>query len=87
MSKKMKVQISFWRYRVKKTFYCVMSEFYDDGTVKAAMISRVCEEKPKGSCRRLPKMEAYNIWFDTEPKAAAYMTEVKAMNSKQEVVA
>jgi hypothetical protein len=38
---------------MKKTFYCVMSEFYDDGTVNAAIISRECREKPRKK-RSLP---------------------------------
>jgi hypothetical protein len=57
---------------VKKTFYCVKSEFYDDGTVKAAIISRECEEKPENSCRELPQLDAYHDWFDTEADAEAF---------------
>jgi hypothetical protein len=30
-----------------KTFYCVMTEFYDDGTVKAAMVSRAWQAPPQ----------------------------------------
>jgi hypothetical protein len=44
---------------IKKTFYCVMSEFYDDGTVKAAMFNRECGEKPESTFRELPRMNAY----------------------------
>jgi hypothetical protein len=60
-----------------KTYYCVMTEFYDDGTVNAAMVSRVCKEKPKNSYRELPIMDAYNDWFDTEAEAVAFLAEAK----------
>jgi hypothetical protein len=55
-----------------------MTEFYDDGTVKAAMVSRICQEKPKNSCRELPRMDAYCDWFDTEAEAVAFVAEAKA---------
>jgi hypothetical protein len=61
-----------------KTYYCVMSEFYDDGRVKAAMISRVCEEKPQSTYKHLPRMDAYHDWFDTEAEAVAFLAEAKA---------
>jgi hypothetical protein len=55
-----------------------MTEFYDNGTVKAAMISRVCQEKPESSFRKLPIMDAYCDWFDTEAESVAFMAEAKA---------
>jgi hypothetical protein len=61
-----------------KTYYCVMSKFYDDGTVKAAMISRTCKQKPKGSYRQLPRMDAYDDWFGTKDEALAFLAETKA---------
>jgi superfamily II DNA helicase RecQ len=61
-----------------KTFYHVMTELYDDGTVKTAVVGRARREKPENSCRNLPGMEAYNDWFDTEAEAAAFMAEIKA---------
>jgi hypothetical protein len=62
---------------MKKTFYCVMTEFYDNGTVKAAMISRECREKPKNSFRELPRMDAYNDWFDTPEEAGEFLAEAR----------
>jgi hypothetical protein len=62
---------------MKKTFYCVMSEFYDDGTVNAAMFSRECREKPQNSFRSVPKMDAYNDWFDTPEEARAFLAEAR----------
>jgi hypothetical protein len=63
---------------MKKTYWCVMAELYSNGTVKAAMISRICKERPKDSYRELPVMDAYNDFFDTEAEAVAFLAEVKA---------
>jgi hypothetical protein len=72
---------------MKKTYWCAMSEYYLDGTVKAAMISRACKEKPKNSHRRIPIMNAYHDWFDTEAEAHAAVLAVLALNKKQGVAA
>jgi hypothetical protein len=61
-----------------------MSEFYDNGTVKAAMINRVCQEKPGSTFRELPLMDAYTDWFDTKAEAVAFLIEARKEN---EVVA
>jgi hypothetical protein len=66
-----------------KTFYCVMSEFYDDGTVKAAMFSRVCEEKPESTYRELPRMDAYNDWFELAAEAETALAEAQALGGRQ----
>ena len=42
-----------------------MSEFYDDGSVKAAVISRACKEKPRNTSRELPFADCYRDWYDT----------------------
>jgi hypothetical protein len=60
---------------MKKTYWMVMSEFYDDGTVKAAMISRVCKKKPENSCRELPRMDAYHDWFESREDAERLLAE------------
>jgi hypothetical protein len=62
---------------MKKTFYCVMSEFYDNGTIKAAIISQECEEKPKSSFRRSQGLDAYRDWFDSQKEAEAFLAETK----------
>jgi hypothetical protein len=54
-----------------------MSEFYDDGTVKAAMISRECMEKPKNQSRSVLGMTACHDWFDTRKEALAFLAEAK----------
>ena len=54
-----------------KTFYCVMSEFYQSGPVKVkdAIISRACEKKPLNRYREFPGMTAFNDWFETRAEA------------------
>jgi hypothetical protein len=63
--------------KMKKTFYCVMSEFYDDGRVNAAMISRECGEKPQNSFRHVFRLDTYNDWFNTKEEAEAFLAEAK----------
>jgi hypothetical protein len=72
---------------MEKTFYCVISEFYDDGRVNAAMISRECREKPRDSFRELPRMDAYNDWFDNREEAEAFLAEARAEGKGPEVAA
>jgi hypothetical protein len=55
-----------------------MSKFYDNGTVKAAMTSRVCKEKPENTSRELLRMDAYTDWFDTKAEALKFLAEAKA---------
>jgi hypothetical protein len=62
---------------MEKTFYCVMSEFYDDGRVKAAMFSRKCQGKPHDSFRESFRMDAYRDWFDAREEAEAFLIEAK----------
>jgi hypothetical protein len=64
-----------------------MSEFYDDGRVKAAMISREYAEKPKSSFRELPRMDAYKDWFDNREEAAAFLAEAKVEGKGPEAAA
>ena len=50
-------------------FYGVMSEFYDDGTVKACILYGYGKEKPKNSFRRLPFADCYRDWYENENQA------------------
>jgi hypothetical protein len=57
----------------KKTFYCVMAEFYANGTVSTAITTRFCKEKPRNTMRVLPIMTAYNDWFESMDEAEAFL--------------
>ena len=63
---------------MKKTFYCVMSEFYEDGTVKAAITQSKRREKPRDSIRRLPFADCHRDWYETEQAAFARLRELAA---------
>ena len=52
-----------------KTYFCLMSEFYDDGSVKAAVISRACKEKSKNTSRELLFADCYRDWYNSESAA------------------
>jgi hypothetical protein len=53
-----------------KTFYCVTSEFYDNGTVKAAITNRIqAEEKPEDKEAETAIADVYQEWYDTEVEA------------------
>jgi hypothetical protein len=60
---------------MKKTseFYCVMAEFYADGTVKTAITTRICGKKPQDTLQELPFLTAYNDWFESRAQAEAYL--------------
>jgi hypothetical protein len=57
----------------EQTFYCVMAEFYRNGTVKAAIATRVCREKPRNTMRVLPIMTAYTTWYESRSEAEALL--------------
>jgi hypothetical protein len=60
-----------------KTYYSVMTEFYDNGTVKAAMFSRVCKEKPKNQSRNTPIADCYTDWFEDKTEAERFLADAK----------
>jgi hypothetical protein len=62
---------------MKTRFYGVMSEFYEDGTVKAAIISRDCRVTPKGDEREVYGMTARIVWFTTEAEAEAFLAKAR----------
>jgi hypothetical protein len=60
-----------------KTYYSVMTEFYDNGTVNAAMVSRVCKEKPKNQSRSTPIADCYIDWFEDKAEAERFLAEAR----------
>jgi hypothetical protein len=56
-----------------------MSEFYDDSTVKAAIVSSEHKEKPMDKERDFLRWTAFHDWFDTQREAESFLAEVKAM--------
>jgi hypothetical protein len=64
---------------MKKTFYCVMSEVYENGAVKAAITTSQRREKPRNSSRRLPFADCYKAWYETEEAAMAALAQLQRM--------
>jgi hypothetical protein len=62
---------------MKKTYWCVTSEFYDNGAVKAAMASKARSGKPENTCRSLPRMDVYEDWFNSRKEAEAFLAETR----------
>jgi hypothetical protein len=62
---------------MNKTYWRVTSEFYDNGTVKAAMTSKVCNGKPESTFREMPRMDAYEDYFDSRKEAEAFLAEAR----------
>ena len=61
-----------------REFYCVMSEFYDNGAVKIAITTRICRKRPKNTSRSLLFMEAFHDWYETRAEAEAKLTQYRA---------
>jgi hypothetical protein len=54
-----------------------MTELYDNGTVKAAMTSRECREKPMDTFRETFRMDAYCDWYADKAEAEAALAEAR----------
>ena len=60
-----------------KTYYCVMSELYDDGRVLSGIKTRLCKEKPMDTFRHLYRMDAYNDWYGSREEAEAALMDIR----------
>jgi hypothetical protein len=65
---------------MKKTYYCAMAEFYDNGTVLTAIATRICREKPQNRAGINPIMRFSNAWFETEAEAAGHLATVGGLS-------
>ena len=56
-----------------KTWFCVISSYYDDGRVIANLIdSKEADEKPASGCKVGRRCDNYFDWFDSEAEAVAF---------------
>jgi hypothetical protein len=60
-----------------KTYYSVMTEFYDNGTVKAAMASRVRKKKPNNQSWSTSIADCYIDCFEDKDEAERFLPEAK----------
>jgi hypothetical protein len=66
---------------MKRTYWCVRSEFFDDGRALAAMHSLKRNKKPKDAFRQWPRMDAYIDYFDSREAAEAFLAQVRALGA------
>ncbi|MCL2092974.1 MAG: hypothetical protein FWH12_02160 [Treponema sp.] len=57
----------------ESTYYGVISEFYSDGTVKACIIDRITNERPKSQHRKTSIADFYVDWFPTLAEAEGHL--------------
>ena len=56
-----------------KTYFCVISSYYDDGRVIANMIdSKEADAKPASDYKAGRHCDSYFDWFDSEAEAVAF---------------
>lgn len=56
-----------------KTWFCVISSYYDDGRVIANVIdSKEANEKPASDYKAGRRCDNYFDWFDNEAEAVAF---------------
>jgi hypothetical protein len=73
---------------MKKKFWNVGIEIYEDGTVKAAVLrDREAKYQPSASYRKEPRREVFSLWYETETAAKGAVLEALAMNVERRVVA
>jgi hypothetical protein len=76
------------RCRMKKLFWNVQIEMYDDGTVRAAILrTRMAIAMPRDGYVRNPGREVFSLWFKAEVEAQGAVLEALAMNKGQETAA
>jgi hypothetical protein len=64
---------------MKHTYYCVQSEYYKSGVVKAVIIrQKEAAEKPRGDYKDCVNMHAYFDWFESKADAEQFVNETKA---------
>jgi hypothetical protein len=69
---------------MKKKFWNVGIEIYEDGRVLSAVLrSREAEYQPSAAYRKEPGREIFSFWFNTEAQAQGAVLEALAMNKKQ----
>jgi hypothetical protein len=69
---------------MKKTFWKVGIEIYEDGRVLSAVLgSREAKYQPSVSYRKEPGREIFCLWFETSAEAQGAVLEALAMNRKQ----
>ena len=61
-----------------RTFFGVLTEFYNNGLVKACIISRKAKFKPENKFKHTPIADCYADWFETLAEAENTLKEARA---------
>ncbi len=62
----------------QKTFWCVSSSVFSDGTVKAAIVStKKAIKKPENEYMETPLKDIYVDWFETEEEAKDFLKDAQ----------
>jgi hypothetical protein len=73
---------------MKKIFWNVQIEMYEDGTVNAAVVKTLAAAAmPRDVYVRNPGREVFGLWYWTEAAAQDAVIEAKTMSKKQAVAA
>ena len=54
---------------MNNTWYCVNTEFYDNGEVKACVAERQAKEKPNNQFIRNYRLTAFKVWLANKERA------------------
>jgi hypothetical protein len=73
---------------MKRQFWNVGIEIYQDGIVKAAVLrSRAARAIPGDGYVQNPGREVFSLWFSDEAEARGAVIEARAMSKRQEAAA
>lgn len=62
-----------------KMYYGVKSQFFDDGSVNAVLITQESNKKPKNSYQNSSLCDIYIDWFRTRKEAIEWKNEAVSM--------
>lgn len=62
----------------RKIWYCVVSSFFNDGSVVANIVDEVeADEKPENSSHSTSRKDVYLDWFDDYDEAISFVKEAR----------
>ena len=61
-----------------KTYFGVMTEFYDNGSINACITTREAKVKPNNQHKETPIADCYVDWFTSREQAEAFLAEARA---------
>lgn len=66
-----------------RTFYCVTSRFYNDGTMTASITANVKDYYiPQATARSTPTCDIYNDWFESYIEAKDFVKQTAELHQE-----